>query len=935
MNMKKILLNKSKGKESVNKNEIIPIEIDRNISFFHDEILNDTVDMMQVYNDEKDNSSKHRFIFTLYPVFTNVLFNKLTEIIYEEGSNNVKVLDNTNGLTNLAYTPVSTEKLTRMQGIRNTEYTDKRYKLTYHCGLDIFNNHLLRAKEHISVQKRNNNSNNVMKKCNLYYGTTNTFREIDPFNTIGDFNRTYYGDKDISLIMPNENQFFTNVKNAKSSPLYIYDTINSFNDSCDNIERKDGWIGFTNPTTLKIPIREHDDGNDYYINKLFNNKEGCEFIDMCPERDLFSFLPKRNLYRKRLEYNWGYFLTYPYKNEYNDGKVLIGKGSGLPLVKFTNTQYYIEYNSDNGISLLMFRSAVRHNLKKSDFVNIKIYGENGEKTIKCNIVNIGNLDGNFIDRYFSIRKSDIEDYIDERNTPKRFLKIVNGFECDYYFRKFKKIDGKYDSAINNLAFAKTIYNDEISQIVYTDDVNTNNYIDNLGRPLTEIYLTIIKKNQGYKLWYEDEDYSNSEIEYSHVFGKLTSGLDLPYYVPKDMPVIRYQHNINNGVKFVINNDEHKILIKESSFKLEDDITCNNNEFYGDLVEFDITTQNETILEDIFYRFNTAQRETSNNKYNTIFYDEIKLDVYDKEYIDNKTRINENKLNEGFANLYPEGYIYKPHYKIKIGEFDNVTKQSSHNKMDIYNMIVKSSAYIKIDKKLEIGEHVFIKNFNNSNETYEIVINSREYADGTYGYNVTFVNNNIYPNDSLNVYYINIPGTTPIQIKSWYLIKGNEITFNTIDNYSLMPNDIIILTDYDKIYKYKVNWYLKKNDIYECNISILDNKKNDSDLNSCVFFKYNLTIPEYSYILPNNTGIVLWKELKMPSKWTFMDELFNIPFTNGAFYHHTNINFYVRRQDPFQEYGMITEGNKNNKEIYSPEFDFSYDEYNEKNDTTCF
>lgn len=929
MNKRKFLLNKSRSKESVNENEIIPIKLNRDISLFHDEVLSDTIDTIQVYNNEKDNSTKHRFIFTLYPVFTNVLFNKLTEIIFQEGSDNIKVLNEVSGITP-TYNPISAESLTRKQCIRNTEYTDNRYELTYHCGIDIFNNHLLRAKEHISVQKRNNSSNNVMKKCALFNGITDDYKLIDSFNTIGDYNRNYYGNKDIEIIMPGNNQnyvFIDGDTNRKSSPLYIYDTINSFVKSYENIERKNGWIGFKNPTTLDIPMRDNE---DYYVNKLFNNKNSHEFIDMCPERDLFSFSPKRNFYRKRFEYNWDYFLTYPYKNEYNDGYILDGKGNGLPLIKFVDN-FYIEYNNDNGIPLLLFRSGVRHNLKKGDFINIKIYNKDGNNIIKCNVVNVGDLKNNFTDRYFSIRKSDIEDYIDKNNIPKRFSKIVNGFECEYYFRKFKKMNGKYDSSINNIAFAKTIYNDDVHQIVYTDNVDIKEYKDNRGRPLTEIYLTIIKKNQGYKLWYENEKYNSSEIEFSHVFGELTSGLDLPSYVPKNMPVVRYQHNINNGNEFVIND---KINIKNSSSKLEDDITCDNDEFYGDLVEFDVVLQNETILENIYYRFNTAQRETTNSKYNTIYYDEIRLDIYDYGYGD-KNRINENKLNEGYANLCPEGYIYNPHYKIKIGEFDDIVKELSHNKMEIYNVHDNVSVFLEIKKEFSIGEHIWFKNYKNNNEEYEIIITqANRINNGLYQYNAIFVNNEKYPNELLNTYCIYISGTAPILIEKWYLKKGNNITFNTINNYSLLFNDIVILTDNSNIYKYKVNSYMKKNNAYECNIELI-NGNNSSNLDSCVFFKYNMNIPEYSYVLPDNTGIVLWREIKKPSNLTFMDDLYKTPFTNGAFYHHTNINFYVRRQDPFQKYGMVVEGSENNTEIPSNEFDYSFDDFNIKNDITCF
>ena len=91
--MRKILLNKNISKESVNEVNIVPIELNRDISLLQDEILTDTIDTMEVYNKEKDECTNHRFIFTLYPLCTNVLCNKITEIVYQEGSKDCYVLN--------------------------------------------------------------------------------------------------------------------------------------------------------------------------------------------------------------------------------------------------------------------------------------------------------------------------------------------------------------------------------------------------------------------------------------------------------------------------------------------------------------------------------------------------------------------------------------------------------------------------------------------------------------------------------------------------------------------------------------------------------------------------------------------------------------------------------------------------------------------------
>ena len=58
---------------------------------------------------------------------------------------------------------------------------------------------------------------------------------------------------------------------------------------------------------------------------------------------------------------------------------------------------------------------------------------------------------------------------------------------------------------------------------------TTNLKDNLGRPLSEIYLTIIKNNIGYKQWYEEHDCGSPDVEFSHCFGKLNCAFKLSNY----------------------------------------------------------------------------------------------------------------------------------------------------------------------------------------------------------------------------------------------------------------------------------------------------------------------------------------------------------------------------------------------------------------------
>ena len=844
--MRKILLNKRRSKTSINNTNIIPVEINRDYSIFHDEKLTETIDTLQVYNEEKNKSTKHRFIFTINPICTNVLFNNLTEIVYKEGSDDAKVIyntsnfngDNISELTNA----VVSSKVNRIQAIRNTEYSNDIFNITYHCGSDIFNNHLLRKKDEITVLKMSRNASKIYKIDNTDY---------DSFNTIGDYCRNFNGD-DIKSIMPdNTFDYIYKTGTTRTIPLYIHDTIETFPNSFNNnLKKENGWIGFYNVTTLQIPIKQIN-GNDYYVNKCINNIKSCQFVDMAPERDLFYFTPKKNHYRNRLEYNWDYCLTYPAECIYEDGVgILKGRRKGLPTLPFVEgEEFYDEkcnlfYQYDvNNNEILLFRCPVRHNLKENDTILIKLYNNNTELfTFKSRILSIGTPNKQYKERYFTIRKSDFNGNsgdtlttINETNVDNiRFIKIINGYECEYYYRKFKKIDA-HKSVLNKLAFSENIYGDEVSQITYTEDIDVDNYKDNLGRPLSEIYLTIIKSNRGNKEWYKDKTPEVEQVEYSHVFGEITSGLDLPIFV-KNMANIRYQHNITKK-------GNENITIPISSDKLETNITLNrdnlNEEFYGDLIELNITSFEETILEEIKHRFNTVQREADIEEYNTIIYDDIDADIYD-DISNNKIIIKEKEMDSGYANLNPEGYVYKPHHKIKINKFDTTVNQRTHIKLDI------------------------------------------------------------------------ITGST----------ENNRTCFYSNVDYKLLPNDVLICENNDEITKYVIteigvdddNHYL----FYVNDEVVFSDEK--------IFYQKNREAVDYAYTLTDKTGRCLWRNITPMSTIPFDDELYKVPFTNGAFYHHTNIIFPVKRQDPFKEYGMEIKGLKNNFNISSQQIDTTDNEY---------
>jgi hypothetical protein len=244
-----------------------------------------------------------------------------------------------------------------------------------------------------------------------------------------------------------------------------------------------------------------------------------------------------------------------------------------------------------------------------------------------------------------------------------FKKDINGVECQYYFRLFKKIkniDGTdFKTDLSRLAFGENIYGDRMAQLTFLDTVNLDGLLDNLGRPLSEIYLTIVKRNKGWEKWYKQGVYMGPDIEFSHCFGPVTSGLDLPkeqtdYNVHK-------LHNYLNGS----NRNAPKPLPKDDE-GTNTEITIDDDFFYGDVVEFNPCTFEETTITDVYYRFNTAQRELDGLRYKAY---NLVSDDYDENgfRVENVKKVNDDSSQEDavLTAYKPEGYYYKPHYKIQV------------------------------------------------------------------------------------------------------------------------------------------------------------------------------------------------------------------------------------------------------------------------------
>lgn len=395
------------------------------------------------------------------------------------------------------------------------------------------------------------------------------------------------------------------------------------------LKEKDGWFGYYDPNIASAAL--------------------CNYFDMEPKRERFSFLPDYNPFvanpsstQPTSVKNWELTITYPVSANTKHSMVYdVTNGNGLLIVDDASVTQSTRQMTALGM-------ACKHNLEIGDVVRVfGTTGYNGDHVV----MRTGLDNGSLKDYYFVI---DVPPTGSITNTS-RIRKIVNDVESEYYFRLFTKIKTKASPVIENddyetyqAGFSENFFNDQIIQFVFNEDIDVSDLTDNLGRPLTEIYLTMIKTDSN-QLFTQVK----SGIETPFIFN-LTQSDVLPYL--RNVPVINRIHNA-------------PLLPYISHTPLESNVTFNNQFFYGDLVEFNKSTLIETVLADVHHRFNTLNRQTAPTL----------------NYV-----IGSGQTATTTLGPRQEGYYYKAHHLIKIREFSNYIEEGEITVDELPSYAIKNS-----------------------------------------------------------------------------------------------------------------------------------------------------------------------------------------------------------------------------------------------------
>jgi len=437
-------------------------------------------------------------------------------------------------------------------------------------------------------------------------------------------------------------RFYGVVKPVISNPLFnknvkIYKDANNKIVSktilSSSIFEKNGWVGYFNDELDQTALEFND-----------NKSALCEFFPFDPGYDRLNFLDSDGTQNFLIK------ITYPFKTKdivlvKNNANVSLK--DGIPIIE----KFLIKLNGRNYTG---FRTAMNHGLIEGDRISLLKFTDNtSNNSLNLNskfyrVFKLGNEtnDNKLRNFVIDVDPNDINFTIGV-STVKRVVKDKPSL---YYVRQFKSLTSSdyKDYDLYPAAYGVTYFDDKVAAFNFKKDINVTGLVDNLNRPLTELYLTIVKNdndtsanNISSQYWISKQ--KNLQIPFNTRFWtKISAGYLLENNTSINYNIRSYGDINYNGSSYFENIDE------------SDDI------FDGDIVEYNESELLERRLEIVYHRVNTVYREKLNSIDST----------------------QENKR---------EGYIYSPFNLIQIKEFMNyinpiVDLQSIVDKYNITNPI---------------------------------------------------------------------------------------------------------------------------------------------------------------------------------------------------------------------------------------------------------
>jgi hypothetical protein len=352
-------------------------------------------------------------------------------------------------------------------------------------------------------------------------------------------------------------------------------------------------------------------------------------------------------------YNWYIHLSYAYSSTTAQTmQCVMSNGSTYNWNCSDGIPYYLTRGFLNGKPIIQFDCPMNHNLNVGDYVKL---------SNTCNgvtyfqVYSLGNGLSNSKKFIFNVYDVGYNCTILENSGMGTFKRVI-GEEVQgvskYYVRKHKILTNFTDAVITKSGFEKnglrvvkkfeskqltpnlvsrvSVKEDSQSyNISFLNDIDINGLLDNLKRPITELYFTVI--NRGYFGWFNKPiGNTNTALKKGWEFNlgpQLNGWWD------------RSNVNSNTQIQTLsyassVPEYSNKIFYYNSDLNIGDEID-------GDFCEWNDLEQNEIVISEHYH----------------------------------KITFNPDVFNIGTTTTNPLGYYYKPHNKMVIKVFSNYVEES--------------------------------------------------------------------------------------------------------------------------------------------------------------------------------------------------------------------------------------------------------------------
>ena len=450
----------------------------------------------------------------------------------------------------------------------------------------------------------------------------------------------------------------------------------------------------------------------FYVNSL-NSVSNNSPWQGYPQFDEFTFYRTRGIEghvpfinKSATTYNWGVYVSYPYRNktdQYLKHKVIYQSGTSVNNFVVTDgIPYYIKNRTYNGKNLITFYCGFKHNLSEGDWVETKfeIQGKKYFEVYSLGDDSYGN-DGTV----FSIFNYGYQDPLFgdfATGNVKRIIDINNKSETtsSYYVKVHKILTENSNSDITKLGFERNPFPikkqleysamtpNNVQRISIKDgnmsvgfsfdkDIDISGLKDNLDRPISDLFVTIV--NKGYMGWF------NNPYLASNTNTGIQVGWDLNFL----------EDEIDDW--WSATNPLNRDTIPVGSYEVNNQMFFYNkslnigSELMGSICEFNDYDQIETELSEISHKIS-----------------------YNPQVFDNSS-----------PNTMPDGYAYKPHYRVPIRVYSDYVEVGEKDKVDL------------------IPDYSFLSKYNNEWRWRDLY--PYGYIDsGGNGLNIPFLNGSHYP-----------------------------------------------------------------------------------------------------------------------------------------------------------------------------------------------